>query len=222
MKKLFLVLSLLCAVGFANAQNDDEEMDSTLGEDPVFVIPPINEKLKIGVKMGTGASVMLGHELQNPRPHYMISGGVYLHYRFGKHWSVQPETNFAFKGSNFKNGTDQYASIVMYTIDVPVLLMYGFDEKNTKNIFTGIQYSRTLNKSLYNTDAPIAEPTEPRLHNDDWFAVLGTQIQTPWVGFQIAAKYGLRDLNTGLIPNLNPPNTGKDIHMFAFEINLLF
>jgi hypothetical protein len=214
----------MCLIGgfhFAGAQNDSET-DSTEDEEYVLVIPPINEQLKIGVKMGTGAGIMLGNELQNPRPKYMINGGVYVHYRFSKRWSIQPETNIAFKGSNFKNGDGQYTSISMYTIDVPLLLMYGVTPQNTTNIFTGVQYSHALNKALYLKGSQIPEGSTLKMHNDDVFAVVGTQFQTPFVGFQIAAKYGLRNLNGGLLPNLNPPNTGKDIHQFVLELNLLF
>jgi hypothetical protein len=62
----------------------------------------------------------------------------------------------------------------------------------------------------------------PSIKKDDLAAIIGTQFHTPFIGFQIAAKYGLIDINNGLLPNLNPPNTGKNIHHFVVEINLLF
>lgn len=206
----------------AYAQTDSTETDSLEDEELVLVIPPINEQLKAGVKMGTGMGIMIGGELQNPKPKYMISGGAYLHYRFSKHWSLQPEVNVAFKGSNFDNGPDEYGSISMYTLDVPLLLMYGFNEKNTVNVFVGGQYSYTLNRSMYLKSAQVPVTPTPSMRKDDWFGIVGGQFHRPFLGFQIALKYGFCNLNTGLSPNLNPPNTGKDIHQMVLELNILF
>jgi hypothetical protein len=128
----------------------------------------------------------------------------------------------AFKGSNFKNADNQYAAITMYTLDVPVLLMFGLTPQNTANVFAGAQYSRILNKALFLKGSSVPESPSPAIHNDDVFAIVGTQFHTPFVGFQIAAKYGLRNLNSGTSWILNPTNTGKQIHQFVFEINLLF
>jgi hypothetical protein len=221
MKKLLLLLCFFCSIGSVFSQT--EESDSTAGDDEfVLVIPPINEQLKVGVKLGTGAGMMLGNELQNPRPKYMISGGAYLRYRFSKRWSIQPEANITFKGSNFKNGDGQYESISGYAVDIPVLLMVGLTPENRVNVFAGMQYSRTLGRSLYLKGSLVPDDSSLGMHRDDWAAVVGSQFQTPFVGFQVAVKYGLRDLNTGLTPTLNPPNTGKDIHQAVLEINILF
>jgi hypothetical protein len=52
--------------------------------------------------------------------------------------------------------------------------------------------------------------------------VAGTQFYGGFVGFQIVAKYGLLNINNGLISGLNPLFKNKDIHNFVLEINLLF
>ncbi|MES2779607.1 MAG: outer membrane beta-barrel protein [Bacteroidota bacterium] len=214
---------LLSGALFSQAQTDSTETDSAEdNSEAVLVIPPINEQLKVGIKFGSGVCTLLGNELANPRPSYMLSGGAYLRYRFKRHWFIQPEACITYKGSNFNNGTAQYQSVRMYYIDVPVLLMLGLNDENTSNVFVGLQYSRLLNASLYLKDAPLPESTAPAIKKDDLAAVLGTQFHTPFVGFQIAVKYGLIDINNGLLPNLNPPNTGKDIHHFTIEINFLF
>jgi hypothetical protein len=216
------LMLLLSATICSSAQTDSTQADEEDNSEPTLVIPPINEQLKAGIKFGTGVSTLLGNELSNPRPSYMISGGAYLRYRFKKHWFVQPEANIAFKGSNFNNGTLQYESLRMYYVDVPVLLMRGLNEQNTSNVFAGLQYSRVLNASIYLKDEPLPESSSPAIKNDDLAAVAGAQFHTPFVGFQIAVKYGLIDINNGILPNLNPPNTGKDIHHFVVEFNLLF
>jgi hypothetical protein len=222
MKNLFLLLCILFCLGTANAQTEDSEIDSTEEDDLVLVIPPINEKLKAGVKMGSGVGMMVGQELQNPRPKYIITGGAYLRYLFSKHWSLQPEVNVNFRGSNFNNGDGQYSSITEYALDVPLLIMYGLTKQNTVNILAGAQYSHTLNRSMYLKDSPVPASPTPSMSNDCWFVILGSQFHTPFIGFQVALKYGLTDLNTGLSPTLNPPNTGKDIHQTVLELNILF
>ena len=224
MKKVGVLyfLFVLFGVVYAHAQTDSTQTEEEDNSEPTLVIPPINEQLKIGIKLGSGVCTLLGNELSNPRPSYMLTGGTYFRYKFKPHWFVQPEANITFKGSNFNNGTLQYQSLRMYYIDVPVLLMRGLNEHNTSIVFVGLQYSRLLNAALYLKDSPVPESNSPGIKKDDLAAVMGAQFHTPFVGFQIAAKYGLIDLNNGLLPNLNPPNTGKDIHHFVVEINLLF
>lgn len=219
----FIFCILLLSNMIASAQTDSSAIDTSLSEEPVFVKPPLNEELKVGVKLGSGVSTLLGNELQNPTLRYMLSGGAYLRYRFNKHWSIQPEANITFRGSNFNNtAPGEYESIVMYCIDVPLLLMYGLNQKNTQNIVVGAQFSTILNSSIYLANALIAEPTSPSLNKNDLMLVLGSQFHTPFVGFQLVAKYGLININNGLLPNIKPPNSGKDIHQFVVEINFLF
>jgi hypothetical protein len=204
-----------------HAQTDTTSVEDA-DDEPTLVIPPLNEKLKLGVKLGSGLSMMVGNELTNPRPTYMLTGGAYLRYRFSTHWSLQPEASISMRGSNFNNGTGQYTTIKMYTIDVPVLLLWGLNENNTANILAGLQYSRMLNSSIYLKGAQVPEDQAPRLKKNDLLGVLGAQFHTPFVGFQVAAKYGLIDINDGILPNLNPPNTGKDIHHLLLEVTLFF
>jgi hypothetical protein len=222
MKHLLLLLTCYFVSTFAFAQIDTSQVDGNEDDDTRLVIPAINEQLKAGVKIGGGLSVLLGDELQNPVPTYLLTGGAYIRWRFKPHWNLQPEFNITYRGSKFNNGNLEYQEIVMYSLDIPVLLMYGFNEQNTSNIVAGIQYSRLLNSSLYLTDALVSENTAPALTKNDLMVVAGAQFHTPFVGFQILAKYGLIDMNNGLLPNLNPPNTGKSIHPFLLEINLLF
>lgn len=216
---------LLSGALVSTAQTDSTKTDNTPieeEEESVLVIPPINEKLKVGIKFGSGLCMLTGNELTNPRPSYSLSGGAYLRYRFKKHWFIQPEATIAFKGGNFDNGNLQYSRLRMYYVDIPVLLMRGLNDQNTSNVFVGLQYSRLLNASIYLKDGLIPEATAPIIKKDDVAAVLGTQFHTPFVGFQFAVKYGLFDINNGILPNLNPINTGKDIHHLVLEINLLF
>ena len=53
-------------------------------------------------------------------------------------------------------------------------------------------------------------------------ALFDHPIYAGFIGFQLVAKYGLLNINNGLISGLNPPLKNKDIHNFAFEVNFLF
>jgi hypothetical protein len=87
----------------------------------------------------------------------------------------------------------------------------------------GLQYSYLLNSSIYQTDANNAEPEAPGLKKHDLLAVLGGQFYTPFVGFQVLAKYGLVNINDGLLgAQTKPAFKGKDIHNFAIEFNIIF
>lgn len=215
----FCILLLFAIPLYAQTDSTSLEDDD---EEAVLLIPPINEQLKLGVKLGSGVCILLGNELANPRPTYMLSGGAYLRYRFSQRWSLQPEAGVSLRGSNFSNGNGQYESIRMYNIDVPVLLLFGLNEKNRSNLLAGLQYSRILNASLYLKGSTIPENTSPALKKNDLMGVVGAQFHTPFVGFQLVAKYGFININDGLLPGLSPPNTGKDIHHFVVEINMLF
>lgn len=223
MYRIYSICILLLLALQLSAQTEPDST-SAEGEDEegVIFIPTLNEKLKLGVKLGSGISTLMGNELVNPRPTYMLSGGAYVRYRFSEHWSLQPEANISLRGSSFKNGPDQYESIKIYYIDVPLLVMRGFGEKNRSNILAGVQYSRILNSSLYVSGASLPENSSPALKKNDLLGVVGGQFHTPYVGFQLVAKYGFIDINNGLLPGINPPNTGKDIHNFIVEVNLLF
>ncbi len=114
MKIKILICFILFSITQTYAQTEDAVSDS-LAEDDIgeLIIPALNEQLKVGIKFGTGITTMLGNELQNPKLLYTINGGAYLRYRFAKHWSLQPELNISFRGSNFANGNNQYSKIAM-------------------------------------------------------------------------------------------------------------
>lgn len=201
-----------------------QETDSLDNEvdDGAWAIPPINEKMKLGVKLGGGAFMMGGEEANNPSPLFGLVGGAYFRYRFNDHWAFQPEVNIAIKGGKFGNKVDEYETIRTYFIDIPILFTYGFNEKNTSNVLMGLQYGYLLNAVLYRKDALAAEGGTPALNKHDIMLVAGGQFHTPFVGFQLALKYGLLDANKGLLPNVGPVNQGKNLRHLAFEFCFIF
>jgi hypothetical protein len=135
---------------------------------------------------------------------------------------VQAETNISYRGSNFANGTGAYNSIKCYYIDIPVLLFYGFNEKNTVNIVGGLQYAYLMSASMFTEGSALAEQDEPALNKNDVMVALGSQFHTPFVGFQLLFKYGLLNVDKGLLPNVPPVNTGNPMHNLTFEIGFIF
>lgn len=221
MKLRFILLFLfVMPVLMLQAQQDSTADDSD--EEPVLVIPKINPDFKIGVKLGSGASIMLGQELDNAGLTYVLTGGMYIRYKFRPRSAVQMEAYASFRGSNFNNSNGEISSIRTYYLDVPVLWVYSLTESQLTHMVLGLQYSYLFNADLYVKPNVFPEKQTPKLLKSDCMAVGGVQFYTPFVGFQILAKYGLLDINKGLINNLKPAYKGKDIHNFAVEINLLF
>lgn len=202
-----------------------QDTDSTdAGEDDaeVWVIPPINEQMKLGVKMGAGMFMIGGEEANKPYPLFGLAGGAYFRYRFKTHWSLQLEAMASIRGGRFDNKTDEYGTIRAYFADVPLLLLYGLNEKNTTNVFIGAQYSNMLNAVLFKTNAQVQETQAPALSKHDVMLIAGAQFHTPFVGFQLALKYGLLDANKGVSPNIGPVNQGKNFRHLALECCFLF
>lgn len=217
MKKWLWFLCMLCGT-VVYAQTDS----AVTTEEEVVVKPEINPKLKPGIKLGVGNTMMVGGALQNPVPQYMLNGVAYLSYRFKPHWFFCPELGISFRGGRFDNGDAEYERILTYMLDVPVLLMYGFDEQNTKRIVFGGQYSHTLNASLFKKNGGVAEPGPVGITKHDVLAILGTHFQTPYIGVQILGKYGFIDANNGILSRQTPVDASKGIHHFIIELNLVF
>lgn len=232
MMKKYLLFLLIClaAVNFATAQKDTsstpyEESTETEGEDdgPIeWLKGNMNDDKKFGVKLGTGLSTMLGGELNNPRPKFGLNGSLYYRHKYTPKAAVQAELAFSVNGSNFANNVGEYETIQAYYLGAPIMWVRSINEKNTSHIIVGLQYARLLNASLYVNPNLLPESQQPKLKKDDLMILAGTQFYAGFVGFQLVAKYGLVNINNGLISGLNPPLKNKDIHNFALEVNFLF
>ncbi len=199
-----------------------EAEDSTNNDEETWVKPEINPELKIGIKLGSGISTMVGKESNTNTFYFNLMGGMYLKYRFKPHWMIQPEISVSRRGSNFDNGPTEYSRIQCYYLDFPFLLMRGLNEKNNSIIAIGVQYSRLLNSSIYQYKDAYPQSSKPGLAKNDFLIVGGAQFHTPFVGFQFLCKYGLIDINDGLLPTLPPVSQGKSLHNLSIEFNFLF
>lgn len=219
-KYLWLCL-LLLAFAPSFAQTDSSE--TTEEEDDFeWFKADMNTTHKFGLKIGINTSTMLGGELDNPRAAFGLNGSIYYRFRYSNKSAVQADLGISLRGSNFANPTGQYGSIKTYNIDIPLMWVRSLNSKNTSHLIVGAQYSYLLNAFLYIKPNAVAETEQPKLKRDDILLLAGTQFYAGVVGFQIVAKYGLTNINNGLISGLNPPLKNKDIHNFAVEVNFLF
>lgn len=204
------------------AQTDSAEVEGDEEEELVWLKGDMNEVHEYGIKLGTGFSALLGGELENPTPRFGLLGNAYYRYRYSQKSAIQVEAGISLRGSNFANNNNEYGTIKTYNIDVPLLWVRALNNAKKSHLVLGAQYSHLLSSSIFLVSKQVAESQNPKLKKHDVLLVTGTQFYTGFVGFQFLIKYGLININDGLIDGLNPALKNKDIHNFAFEINFLF
>jgi hypothetical protein len=108
---------------------------------------PEGDNFKFGLKVGLSGSTLLGDELKNPRPRFGYLAGIYYKQRIKNNWSIYSELTGNVRGSNFKNGADGYSGIHLFTIEMPLTLVYQFKENH--NVSIGPQVSWITASSLF-------------------------------------------------------------------------
>ena len=214
---VWFILLLICLVWLI-AQSDSSSANAD--EPIVMEKPELNPSLKAGVRLGLGASMMIGSETTTAIPQLMLTGGAYVRYRFSRNWMIQPELSITSKGGSFRNKPDEYGQIRCYFIDAPLLLIYGLNTNNTVNMALGASYSRLLSAAQFAVGGSISE--KPAINPNDFMLMAGAQFHTPFLGIQVMLKYGLLNANRGLVPNMRPLNQGKNLNHITFDVNFLF
>ena len=220
--RLLLLLIWCCSAFILKAQEPVDTAAAPIDDDEEIVKPPMNEDSKMGIKIGTGITSMVGTEPNHPRPAMYLTGGIYGRFKIKPKWLIQTEANFSYKGSNFANQTGEYSAIKAYYIDIPILILHGLDPNNVNTIVGGLQYSRLLNAVIYKVGSYVPEGVDLSINKNDLSLVGGVQFHTPFVGYQLLLKYGMLNANTGLAPSLPPVSQGKSMHNLTFEIALIF
>ena len=222
MQRLFFILMMLFA-SLAIAQTDSSDLADEEEEDSFeWLKGDMNEDQEFGIRLGTNTTTMLGGELDNPRPMFGLNGAVYYRKKVSQKNAFQLDLAVSLRGSNFANPVGEYNKLVTYYLDLPLTWIRSINANNSAHFIAGLQYSHLLNTSIFIKPNAVAENEKPKLKPYDVLLVAGTQFYGAFVGFQIVAKYGLLDINNGLISGLNPLLKNKDIHNFVLEINLLF
>lgn len=215
-----ILLFLFFAVA-AQAQTDSTDNDDDA--EATYAKPDNSGPLKLGIKLGSGYATLLGGEMQHATGTIGLDGTAYARYRFKPRFAMQMELGASFRGSKFNNGNGEYSAIKTYYLDVPVMMVIGLNKSALSNLVIGGQYAYLLNSSIYVNPSAYPEPVSPDLKKHDVLAVMGAQFYTPFVGFQLLAKYGLIDINNGLLgANTKPVNQGRDIRHLSIEINFMF
>lgn len=222
-KKIALVFVAFFWVICAVAQDLPEPADSSDTEEEKPMPAPPDKLYKLGVKMGMQASRFFGDEVPNATMIVGMNGGFYVRKRFeNSRFSLQLESCMSFRGSNFNNGDSGYSKIKTYYLDLPFYIMYSIDEAKTQRPFIGFQTSWLINSSLFYGNSPLPENDEPKLAPMDYLLCGGYQVRAGYVSFQLSLKYGLTNINEGLLSKLIPANSRKNIQNFVVELNLLF
>lgn len=222
--KIVVFFVFLCFVNSLQAQ-DYDGIDSTLEDDeerPVKILP--DGKYRFGIKLGTHFSTVLGDENPDNSLRFGINGGLYMRRKFKSQvWGYQLEANGSLRGSNFNgNNTDQYSTLRLVYVDVPMLLFFNLSKDESQKIVVGPQLSYLLTGALYKYGSSLPIEGEPKIKKYDLLGCLGYQINAGHVTIQTMLKYGFYNMNEGLLPDVKPLNRGKNMNNFMFELNLLF
>ncbi|MBI3233545.1 MAG: hypothetical protein HYZ42_05815 [Bacteroidetes bacterium] len=168
-----------------------------------------------------------------------------------KNWYFQYELCAAYRGGNFRyyagtpddNGsysnytqsdTGRFKKISTFGIEMPIMLVWDYKNKQKFNLLFGIQPHYIINAEVYKANDPSPLYYSSEIYDDlvkwkqwGWSGVAGFQIMGEIVGFQMMVKYGYTDFNkriaigldaTGNI-NRTIPGTLKP---FSIEFNMVF
>jgi len=183
------------------------------------------EKYTIGIKVGTCFSSLIGQELKNPKVKFGFQGGVYYRQRLGTSLHLLTEMNASFRGSNFNNGKTGYSRISLLNLDLPVLLMFDVSaKKNEHLVFMGPQATYIATSDLYVNPDNVSKYKNLDLKPFDVMAVAGYHYNGYYMGWQVAVKYGLLDINDGIMfIDVKPvTGTGKLIRNISLELSMFF
>ncbi len=224
-KTINIFLVLICFFTINNLKAQVEEVaDSTLQDDEVILVKPEPDgKYKYGIKLGVQFSTLLGNENENNLTRFGINGGVYLRKKFkNEKWGYQVELNGSLRGSYFKGGPNDYSLIRLVYLDLPTLFFVNVSKNQNNKILFGPQFSYLLTSAIYKGEASVAYNSEPNLNKFDILACSGYQVRLGHVAIQSLFKYGLININNGLLPEVSPKSQGKNMNNFSFELNFIF
>ena len=222
----FFLFLLLCIWGnslLAQTDSTDEEYE----EEPVPWVKASQEgRYKLGIKMGLQYCTLLGsYPLDNGVMVGVLGGGL-ARVNLNGGWSLQQEMCISFKGGRFKSTPPDIGTIKILYLDFPLMLMKKLGNKSPHKVGLGMQYSTVINKLIFQDKSTFPTGGDPSLDRNDWAGVTAYQYQLEYIAFQLAVKYGFRDINLGRTwpGNDGVPITNKSgsMHNFAVELNLLF
>lgn len=181
-----------------------------------------SSKHKVGVKTSFNLSLLLGDELQNPRPKFGYTAGVYCQFNNENTWSLYSEITGSFRGSKFSNGDTGYSKIALFYLDVAAMPSYTIDDK--QKIAFGPYASYLGLSSVFKGEQKKAYLNDIGIGPLDAGIGAYYTIQGPIVGFQVGGKFGLSNANKDVnFVDLSPATgNGGFIRNFSLEIGMIF
>lgn len=218
-------MAMFCCLATAMlAQTETTLPDTnTDDEDEQIAKPDPNPDSKLGIKMGILTHAITGTENKNSTLAFGMTGGGYFRQKLGLKTWLQLEACISFRGGNFKANTQEYESIRLLYADVPLLLMQSFGDINHKWLF-GIQGSYLISPTMYLKGLQLPITGNLSFNRLDFLPVVGYQYHTTFFDLQVAAKYGLLNINNGNVwpQNAKPLNNNGTMHNIALEFNIIF
>ncbi|MDG2454617.1 MAG: outer membrane beta-barrel protein [Bacteroidia bacterium] len=177
---------------------------------------------KLGIKTSINISTLLGNELQNPRPKFGYTAGVYYHINQEKAWSLYTEYAASFRGSRFSNGDTGYSKIALFYLDFAAMPAYRLDNKQTLSFGPYLSYLGL--SSVFKGEQQKAYLNDIGMRPLDTGIAAYYTIQGTVVGFQIGGKLGLANANKDIsFEDLKPAKgSGEAIRSLSLELGMIF
>lgn len=175
---------LLCSIGksqFYNAEQDGFD-------------PQTKRKDKLGIRVGFGITRLNSDQLVNTRLARGYQGAFYYRVNLFKGFHLNAEMGASIKGSLFNNGDSGYTQLSILYFDMGLLGFIQLTSDYKHNLVVGIQSSKLMRSSLYVGPEQYASYLQLPFKKWDHAAVFGYHFNTNYVGFQLALKYGLRNI----------------------------
>lgn len=202
---LLLTTALLLSIS-SIAQQYNQELD---GFDP-----NTKRKDKLGIRIGFGITRLNSDELVNTAVSRGYQGAFYYRVNLFKGFHLNTEMGASIKGAKFNNGDVGYSQLSMLYLDFNLIGMFQLTSDNKHNLIFGVQSSRLMRSSLFVGPEPFASYLQLPFKTWDHAAVTGYHFNTRYVGFQLALKYGLRNI-AGDFVNFNKESLNDSGKQFA-------
>lgn len=221
-------LSLLLYVTAAG-QKYNQEIDD--------YAPDAKRKDKFGIRVGVGITRLNSPQLVNTKVSHGYEGAFYYRVNLFKGFHLNPELGASIKGSRFANSNVDYTQISLFNFDGALLGIIQLDPSFNHNLVVGVQASRIMRSSMFIGPEQFPSYLQLPFKKWDYAAVLGYQFNTQYVGFQLALKYGFRNI-AGDFYNFNKVSSNnngqqfvdvtpslrnvKDVKNFSVELSMYF
>ena len=191
----------------------------------LFALSQDDARSKLGIKTSVNFSTLTGTELENARPKFGYTAGVYhiIPFKKSDHF-LQMEYLGHTMGSNFKNASDEYSKIALFYIGVPVQFGYTLDKDKGQAILAGPYFSYLGLSSMFLGNQRKAYKNNLNLAPWDVGLQFFYQVKGDYMGFQAGVKIALPNINEGVYFQDVFPVTGNGgtIRNLGLEFGFIF